>query len=64
MGVMRRRRTLGDREESVRDYVLANEEIREEVEIREQVDSDHHPIMIDIKEEKRGVEKKGRGKGG
>jgi len=28
------------------------------VEIREQVDSDYHPIMIDIKEEK------GRGKGG
>jgi len=56
MGVMRRGRT--HREESVRDYVLANEEIREEVEIREQVDSDYHPIMIDIKEEKRRVEKK------
>jgi len=54
MGVMRRGTyTI---EESVRDYVLTR--IREEVEIREQVDSDYHPIMIDIKEEK------GRGKGG
>ena len=39
----------GGRGESMIDYVLVNEEIRQEVvslEIGKQVDSDHHPVEI------------------
>jgi len=55
---------MGGRGESVIDYVLVNEEIREEVEkleVEDSIESDH-PIVIWLKEEKRvrGEEKEGR----
>jgi len=48
------------RGESVIDYVLMNEEIKEEVslEIGEQVDSDHHPIVVRLNEKEGGNREK------
>jgi len=48
---------------SVIDYVIINEEIREErmkIEVRDQVDLDYHPVIIKLKErKKKGESKKG-----
>jgi exonuclease III len=53
----------GGRGESVIDVILVNEEMEEDVEsleIGEQVDSDHHPVIIRLKEEERKKVHKGR----
>jgi len=53
----------GRREKSVIDYVIINEEIREEImrlEMGDQVDSDHHPVIIKL----RGGKKKGENRKG
>lgn len=54
----------GGREESVIDYVLVEKKGREEIrrmEIAENVDSDHHPVMLWLKTRReridRGVER-------
>jgi len=47
----------GGREESVVDYVLVNKETREEVvnlKIGDQIDSDHHPVVIRMKDGEAG----------
>lgn len=46
------------------DYVLVNKEIREKVslDIREQIDSDHHSVVIRMGDGEGGVEKKGKRK--
>lgn len=51
----------GERRESIIDYVLGNEEIRERIKkmkVKERVDSDHQPITAWMK----GGRSKGRGR--
>jgi len=55
----------GSRGKSVIDYVIVSEEIREEImrmEVGDQVDSDHHPVKIKLREGKKERERK-RSKG-
>lgn len=50
---------IGGRGESVIDYILVKEEIKEEIEsleIRDYIESDHHPLVIKGGDEERGVE--------
>jgi len=57
----------GGRGESVIDYVLVEEEGREEVErleVRDKVNSDHHPVVVWMKERRDNKKVRGgRGKG-
>jgi len=52
------------REESVIDYILVEEEIREEIgylEIRDRIESDHHPVMDEEGREKEEWRRKEKG---
>jgi len=52
--------------ESVIDYVLVNEEVEEEMDqliIGDNIDSDHHPLVVRLKEEGGVRSKRGKGKG-
>jgi len=49
----RNRTYTGSREESIIDYVLVNDELEEELvqlEIVNNIDSDHHPLIVGLKE--------------
>ncbi|KZC11356.1 hypothetical protein WN55_02590 [Dufourea novaeangliae] len=58
----------GARGNSVIDYIIGNEDTRgrvKRIKVEEKVDSDHHPVTVWVKEEKRKVKerrKKGEGK--
>jgi len=52
----------GSRGKSVIDYVIINEEIRKEIirlEVGDQVDSDHHLVIIKLRGKKKGENRKG-----
>jgi len=54
---------MGGREESVIDYILGEEEIREEIghlEIRDRVESNHHPMIAWMRKGERMRNGKGR----
>lgn len=49
---------MGGRGESVIDYVMGDEEVREmisELKVADRVDSDHFPLVVRIKDGRRGV---------
>jgi len=53
----------GSRGESVIDYVLINEELEEEIDqliIGDNIDSDHHPLIVKLKERRGGRSKRGK----
>jgi len=53
----------GSRRESIIDYVLINEELEEEIDqliIGDNIDSDHHPLIVRLKERGGGRSKRGK----
>lgn len=55
---MRRGSYTGSRDQSVIDYVIGNDSVKEEVErlvVEDKVDSDHHPLEVWIREDKEEV---------
>jgi len=55
----------GSRGESVIDYILMNEEMEEEMDhlgVGDNIDSDHHPLVVRLKERGRVRNKRGKGK--